>query len=279
MIPPLASKFVAGETTQSAIDRAETVNGDGLKAILNHLGEHYHDPEPAADDRDEYLELIEMAGSRDDIEATVSVKPSQIGIDIGEDVFRENLKQIVEHGGEHEVFVWVDMEDYTTTDRTLDAFEEMARNYNEDVGLCVQSNLERTRDDLVRLADIPGKVRLVKGAYDEPASVSYKKKERVNERYRGDLEYMFEHFEDGIAVGSHDPEMVEYAIELYEEYETPMEFQMLMGVREDEQVRLANEGYDVYQYIPYGGKWFSYFYRRVRERKENLRFALEALIR
>ena len=279
MIPPLASKFVAGETPRTAIDRARTLNEDGVKAIVNHLGEHYHEPEPAAEDRDEYLELLELMGERADLEATISVKPSQIGIDVGEDVFSDNLQQIVAVADEHDEFVWVDMEDYTTTDQTLDAFEDVARSYGGMVGLCVQSNLKRTQSDLERLADLPGKVRLVKGAYDEPPEVSYKSKAEVNERYRADLEYMFEHFDDGIAVGSHDPEMIEYAIDLHEEYGTPMEVQMLMGVREDEQRRLAREGYEVYQYIPYGGKWFSYFYRRIRERKQNLLFALEALLR
>lgn len=279
MIPPIASTFVAGETPESAIDHARSVNDRGVDAIINHLGEHYHDPEPAAADRNEYLDLIEYIANEEAVDATISVKPSQIGIDVGGDTFENNLRQIVEFADDNDVFVWVDMEDYTTTDQTLDAFEEMATEYSEDVGLCVQSNLKRTEEDLRRLADVPGKVRLVKGAYDEPERVSYKGKQKVNERYRADLEYMFEAYDDGIAVASHDPEMIETAIELHDTYGTPMEFQMLMGVRDDEQQRLAREGFDVYQYIPYGEKWFSYFYRRIRERKQNLLFALEALLR
>lgn len=277
MIPPVADRFVAGESRAAAIEHAESLDAHGVNAILNLLGEHYHEPEPAAEDRDAYIELVEAAAGTD-ATASVSVKPSQIGIDVGEATFRDNLEAIVQAGDEHDVFVWVDMEDYTTTDTTLDAYVDFTQEYDGGVGVCLQSNLKRTRDDLERVADLPGKIRLVKGAYDEPKSVSYKQKSKVNEMYRRDLEYMFEHFEDGVAVGSHDPEMIDFALELYEEYGTPMEIQMLMGVRDDEQQRLAREGYEVWQYIPFGSKWFSYFYRRVRERKENLLFAARALL-
>ena len=117
----------------------------------------------------------------------------------------------------------------------------------------------------------------MKGAYDEPAEISYKQKSRVNEAYRELLAYAFEHFDGGIAVGSHDPAMIEYARDLHDEFGTDFEIQMLMGVREDAQFELARE-YPVYQYVPYGDKWLSYFYRRVMERKENLFFALRAVL-
>jgi proline dehydrogenase len=173
------------------------------------------------------------------------------------------------------------MEDHETTDVTLDAFERHAVETDGNVGVCVQANLKRTREDLERLADLPGKVRLVKGAYDEPKSIAYREKSRVDESYRDCLAYMFEAFDDGIAVGSHDPAMIEYAKELHAEHGTPYEVQMLMGVREQEQFDLAADpdvDAEVYQYIPYGSKWFSYFYRRIRERKSNALFALRAIV-
>ena len=279
MIPPIANNFVAGESADGAIEHAQALNRKDIKAIINLLGEHYHEPEPAAEDRDQYLDLIRQVDNAG-VDAAVSVKPSQIGIDVGEDVFRENLHDIISIADTRDIFVWVDMEDHETTDITLDAYEDFAREYEGGVGVCVQSNLKRTSEDLKRLKDVPGKVRLVKGAYDEPKDISYKKKSRVNERYRADLEYMFDEFEEqaGIGVGSHDQKMIDYAIELGEEYDRDYEFQMLMGVRDDEQERLAREGYEVYQYVPYGGKWFSYFYRRARERKENMLFALRAVL-
>ncbi|WP_017342936.1 proline dehydrogenase family protein [Halorubrum sp. T3] len=291
MIPPIASNFVAGETPEAALAHVEGLNDRGVAGILNLLGEHYEERPPADADADAYVDLVEAIAERD-VDACVSVKSSQIGLDIGDDVFEENLARIVEAAnapsatGSAETgadgtgtFVWIDMEDHETTDVTLDAFERHAVETDGNVGVCVQANLKRTREDLERLAELPGKVRLVKGAYDEPAEISYKKKARVDESYRDCLAYMFEAFDDGVAVGSHDPAMIEYAKELYADHGTPYEVQMLTGVRESAQFELAAEDdVKVYQYIPYGSKWFSYFYRRIRERKSNALFALRAIV-
>lgn len=277
MIPPIANRFVAGETPAEAIEHADALNDRDVKAILNLLGEHYQERPPADEDAAEYRDLVRDIADTD-VEACVSVKPSQIGLDVGEDVFRENLESIIEAADDHDVFTWVDMEDHETTDATLDAFEDFARKYEGDVGVCIQANLKRTEDDLERLADVPGKVRLVKGAYDEPAEIAYKRKERVNEAYRDYLEYMFQAFDGGVAVGSHDPAMIQHAADLHDEYGTDYEVQMLMGIREDAQTELAADGVEMWQYVPYGGKWFSYFYRRAMERKENMLFALRAVV-
>jgi proline dehydrogenase len=277
MLPPIASNFVAGEDAATAIDHVRDCNDDGVSAILNLLGEHYEKRAPADADARAYMDLIrdiDQAG----VDACVSIKPSQIGLDVGDDAFRENLASIVEVGQEHDCFVWIDMEDHTTTDVTLDAFEEHALATDGDVGVCIQANLKRTAEDIERLAELPGKVRLVKGAYDEPKSVAHKGSENVDKAYRDLLEYAFEAFEDGVAVGSHDPAMLDYAADLHDEYGTPYEVQMLMGVREEAQRELAAEGVPTYQYVPYGNKWFSYFYRRIRERKSNALFALRAVI-
>ncbi|RLM59255.1 proline dehydrogenase [Halobellus sp. Atlit-31R] len=273
MIPPIASNFVAGETPDEAIAHVETLNQRDIEGILNLLGEHYEERADADADATAYVDLVtELAET--DAEACVSVKPSQIGLEIGEAAFEENLARIVDAA---DCLVWIDMEDHEATDVTLDAFERHARETDGNVGVCVQANLKRTREDLERLAELPGKVRLVKGAYDEPSDVAYRQKARVDQAYRDDLRFMFETFDDGIAVGSHDPAMIEFATELHAEYGTPFEIQMLTGVREDAQSDLAGE-YEVYQYIPYGRKWFSYFYRRVRERKENALFAVRAIL-
>jgi proline dehydrogenase len=276
MIPPIASKFVAGESPAAAFDHARRLNDRNVGAILNLLGEHYDDPDPAAADRDAYLDLIDDIAAADG-DICISIKPSQIGLDVGETVFRENFEAIVERADDRDVFVWMDMEDHTTTDTTLDAFEDFARAYDGDVGVCLQANLRRTRDDVERLADVPGKVRLVKGAYDEPEEIAYTEKSRVNEAYRDLLEYAFARYDGGIAVGSHDPDVIDYARDLHAEHGTEFEIQMLTGVREDAQDDLAEE-YAVWQYVPYGDKWLSYFYRRVMERKENVLFALRAVV-
>jgi proline dehydrogenase len=277
MIPPIASKFVAGETSAEVLEHTRTLNEREVAGILNLLGEHYDDPSDAAADTNAYVELIDDIAASD-LDACISVKPSQIGLGVDEETFERNLIEIVDYGANRGVFVWVDMEDHTTTDATLDAYEALVRRHGGGAGLCLQANLERTREDLERLADAPGKIRLVKGAYDEPDEIAYTDKDRVDDVYRDLLEYMFESFDDGIAIGSHDPDVIAHARELHRTHGTPYEIQMLTGVRTDAQYELAARGVDVYQYVPYGPNWFSYFYRRVRERKENLAFALRAIL-
>jgi len=276
MIPPIASQFVAGETPAEALEHTRSINDDGIGAILNLLGEHYEEPGPAAEDTQAYVRLIDdiaEAGAN----ACISVKPSQIGLDVDENTFRENLRAIADHGAERDVFVWIDMEDHTTTDATLNAYEEFVHDHDGNMGVCLQANLRRTREDVERLADAPGKIRLVKGAYDEPESVAYQRKDRVDEAYEDLLTYAFETYDEGVAVGSHDPAMIDHATDLAAEHGTEFEVQMLMGVREDAQRDLAAE-YPTYQYVPYGEKWLSYFYRRVMERKENVLFAARAVL-
>jgi proline dehydrogenase len=275
MIPPLVSRFVAGEDIDEALAYARSQQEHGMGAILNLLGEHYTDPAEAKADTEVYLELIDALDSGD-TRVCLSVKPSQIGLEIGEELFRENLGRVVNRAG-GDVFVWIDMEDHTATDATLDAYEELSEASGGNVGVCVQANLKRTGDDLRRLAETDGKVRLVKGAYNEPDAIAHQEKERVDEAYRTQLEFMFREFDDGVAVGSHDPAMIEHARELHETHGTPFEIQMLMGVREDAQHEHATE-YEVRQYVPFGEKWFSYFYRRAMERKENALFAARAIL-
>lgn len=277
MLPPIAGRFVAGETPAAAFEHARQMNESDVGVILNLLGEHYDSREPADSDTETYLELIEDIAATD-LDACVSLKPSQLGLDVGGDVFTENYHRIVEAGAEHDVFVWCDMEDATTTDTTLDAFDEAMDIYPDGVGVCVQANLKRTKEDMEWLVDRPGKIRLVKGAYNEDPEISYKKKERVNESFRDLIEFSFENMDTGIAIGSHDPAMISLAKDLHEEHGSEFEVQMLMGVRNSAQRELAAEGYEMWQYAPYGNKWFSYFYRRLRERKENALFALKAIL-
>jgi proline dehydrogenase len=177
-----------------------------------------------------------------------------------------HAERIVERAAARDTFVWIDMEDHTTTDATLDVFESLTTAYGGGVGVCLQANLHRTPDDFDRLADCPGKVRLVKGAYDEPAAVAYTDRSRVGEAYRECLDQAFRTFDGGVAVGSHDPAMIDHARDRHEAYGTDFEVQVLMGVRQGAQFELATD-YEVWQYVPYGTKWASYFYRRLAERR------------
>jgi proline dehydrogenase len=273
MIPPVVDRFIAGESADAALAHTADLNERGVGAILNRLGEHYHDREPADADTEAYLDLLDAMPAGAD--ARLSLKPSQLGLGVGEEVFRENLERIVERSAADDRLVWLDMEDHETTDATVDAAVAHAE-AGDPIGVCLQANMRRTPDDLSRLADAGSAVRLVKGAYDPPAELSYHQKERVDEAFRALLEQAFEQLDEGVAVASHDPEMVDLAAELHAEYGTDYEVQMLMGVRTEAQFELADE-VDVWQYVPYGGKWPSYFYRRVAERWENLAFALRAV--
>jgi proline dehydrogenase len=225
-----------------------------------------------------YVRLLDEFRSRD-LRACVSAKPTQLGLGVDEATFRENLERVVSAASE-DGFVWIDMEDPGTTGATVDAFEAESRANPGRVGVCLQANLDRTEADVERLADVPGKVRLVKGAYDPPEDEGVRGAEAVNAAYEARLKQLFATRggpDQGIAVGTHDPRMIDLARSLSAEYGVDFEVQMLMGVREDAQERLAGE-LDVWQYVPYGERWFAYFTRRVVERKENVLFALRAVL-
>ena len=274
MLPPVASQFVAGEEAATALEHARQLNDRSVGAILNLLGEHYGDRGPADADAAAYRRLVEDI-SATDLRARLSVKPTQLGLTADETVFRENLGSVVEHADEHGVFVWVDMEAPETVEATLSAYEAHARQGRE-VGVCLQATLSRTPDDIERLADASGVVRLVKGAYDPPPGEGYSENDRVDEAYEACLEQLFR-THDRVAVASHDPAMLARAATLHEAYGTPYEVQMLMGVRTDAQYDLAGRR-AVWQYVPYGRRWLSYFYRRVTERWENAVFAARAVL-
>ncbi len=277
MLPPIVRRFVAGTDAPAAIEHVRQCNTDGIGGIVNLLGEHYEHRASADADVRLYQDLIRAMDDAG-VNGCISVKPSQIGLGVSREAFEENLSMVIETAQEHDRFVWIDMEDHTTTDATLDAFETHAKATDGAVGVCVQANLKRTAEDLERLAAIPGKIRLVKGAYDEPPSIAYTSRAAVDDAYRELLEFGFREFDGRIAVGSHDPPVISLAADLHAEYGTEYEVQMLMGVREDAQRELAAAGVPTYQYIPYGKKWLSYLYRRIRERRSNALFALRAVL-
>lgn len=277
MLPPIARRFVAGETAAEAIAHARSVVDDDIGVLLNLLGEAYTAPAAVERDLAAYHDLI---GDLDTVDprACISIKPTQLGLHFGAEVLGENIEQLAEIAAESDRRIWIDMEDASTTDATLAAFERARSVRGADVGVCLQSNLRRTDEDLARYAAGPGRIRLVKGAYSEDPSIAYPDHHTVNTVYRRHLHYLFEHADGGIAVASHDPEMLSLAAALHDRYGTPYEVQMLMGVQTDTQRDLAAQGVDVWQYVPYGSAWFAYFFRRIFERKENLLFALRAVL-
>ncbi|MFC6615382.1 proline dehydrogenase family protein [Halopenitus salinus] len=277
MIPPIARRFVAGDTSASALSHARGVNDEGISVILNRLGEHHTTPEDVESDAAAYRSLADAIDRRG-LDACLSIKPTQVGLDLSADRYVETLRSVVEYASDRDVFVWCDMEGSATTDDTLDAFREIAAEYPWSVGQCLQSNLKRTRADLEALLAVPGRIRIVKGAYDEPSSIAYVDRERVDEAYRRDVEFLLSNRDRGVAVGTHDPAMIGLARRLADEHGTDYQIQMLMGVREDAQRDLAEQGVDVAQYAPYGTRWADYFWRRVRERRANATFAIRAIL-
>ena len=272
---PVVRQFIAGSNAAAALEHARNLETDGIGAILNKLGEHYTRRREAIADTDAYCALLKDIG-KTDFDICISVKPTQLGLEIDEALFENNFAKIVDVAVATDTFVWIDMENHTTTDITLDVFETHISRYPQ-LGVCLQSNLKRTRQDLERLSKLPGKVRLVKGAYNEPKSIAFTGRDRINRAYRSDLSYAFRTFDGGLAIASHDLEMIQLASALGDRYGTDYEIQMLMGIRERKQRELATTA-PVYQYVPYGTQWLSYFYRRIRERKSNALLGVKALV-
>ena len=279
MIPPVANRFVAGETPAEVLEYVRQLNAEGISAMINRLGSHY-DNQPLTDgesraqaDLEEYQRLahdISNAG----LEAALSVKPTQLGLSDSEERFHRLFGELAETAAETDVFCWLDMEEHSTREPTLEAFVAASEKHGGGVGVCLQTDLTRTPEDVDRLADVPGKVRFVKGgSYGEPPSVAYTDQKRRDRAYREVLEQGFRQFGDGIAVATHDPAMIDYAKELHQEYGTDFEFQMLMGVRPEAQRTLATT-YPFWQYVPYGTRWKRWFINRA---KNNVPLATRAV--
>lgn len=277
-VPPVVSRFIAGTDVDSAVEYAETkYQQTGINPMLNLLGEHYTDEAAVHEDVQTYIDVAHALTDSDISDPCISVKPSQMGLDITPALFAGSVETILDNTT---IRVWVDMESHSAYKRTVAIVERIARKYPGRVGLCLQANIKETPQTLERLAGLDMKIRLVKGAYNEPEIVAHTSKEAINTAYRNCIQKAFSEFADtptGLAIGSHHEEMLQYAHHLQQSYNlSSFEVQMLMGVREERQSQLIDD-VDVYQYIPFGSSWLSYFYRRVRESKSNLFFAVRAI--
>ncbi|MGP3928161.1 proline dehydrogenase family protein [Streptomyces sp. 8N616] len=278
---PVVDRFVAGERLHETMAVVRSLTGRGLEVTLDHLGEDVTDPAEALRARDAYLALAEgLKGEELGVRAEMSVKLSAFGQALagGHDLALANVTPVVEAAAEAGTTVTLDMEDHTTVDSTLAILAELRKRFPQ-TGAVVQSYLFRTEDDCRALAGEGSRVRLVKGAYKEPASVAYQDKREVDKAYVRCLKILMAG-RGYPMIGSHDPRMVAIAQELAgrvgrkpDEYE----FQMLYGIREAEQLRLVAEGHRMRVYIPYGTDWYGYFMRRLAERPANLAFFLRSL--
>jgi proline dehydrogenase len=278
----VVDRFVAGEALPEALDVVRTLAGDGIAVTMDHLGEDVTDRAEATRSRDAYLALLDgLAPLQLGRRAEVSVKLSAFGQALpvgGEELALQLVRPVVEAATASGTTVTLDMEDSRTVDSTLGILAELRRDH-PGTGAVLQAMLHRTEDDARALA-VPGsRVRLVKGAYREPASAAHQDKAAVDAAYRRCLEILVRG-EGYPMAGTHDPALIERLLALVAETgraSDSYEFQLLYGIRPDEQVRLAASGHTVRAYVPYGADWYGYFMRRLAERPANLQFFLRSL--
>jgi proline dehydrogenase len=276
-----ASRFVAGETVESAIDAVRTVNPKGITASLDLLGESVTQESEAASARDTYLGMLDrIAETR--VNSNVSLKLTQMGFDISEDLCLANMRMILDQAKALNTFVRLDMEGSDYTQKTLDFFsQKLFGSYAAVTGVVIQSCLRRSPQDIDRLIEMKARVRLCKGAYLEPPAVAFPDKRDVDRAY---VELMKRLMANGNypGIATHDEHIITEA-KGYAKREgidpSRFEFQMLYGVRRDLQERLRREGWNMRVYIPFGTQWYPYLMRRLAERPANIAFILGSVVR
>ena len=279
----IVRSYVPGETTESAVGATAGLSDDGLRVTLDFLGEDTTDAEQADATVAAYLDLLQQLAARGlTRHAEVSVKLSAIGQslpEVGHKVALENARTICRAARNAGTTVTLDMEDHTTTDSTLMILRELRKDFPE-TGAVLQAALHRTESDCRALAYEGSRVRLCKGAYLEPESVAFQDKLDIDKSYVRCLKVLFAG-EGYPMIATHDPRMVEIASSLASRYgraQGSYEYQMLYGIRPEEQRRLVASGENVRVYVPYGTEWYGYLMRRLAERPQNLSFFVKSLI-
>lgn len=277
----LTTRFIAGETIEEAVAAIREINAHGCSASFDHLNESVNDVEATEAEVGEYLDVL---GRIDEtgINSNVSIKLSQFGLEIEPELTYKNAKRIVENAARRGNFVRVDMEGSNVTQATIDIFKRLRYEFGlNDVGIVLQSYLYRTMDDAKDLLKIPARIRLCKGAYDEPPAVAYPEKKDVDENYVRVMQLLLSSGTfHGIA--THDPKMIDATIDFAQREgigQGAFEFQMLYGIRRDLQEQLARDGYGMRVYVPYGKHWYPYFMRRLAERPANIWFVLKNFLK
>ncbi|MFJ8940982.1 proline dehydrogenase family protein [Streptomyces sp. FR-108] len=279
---PVVDRFIPGESVDQIVPIIQDLTAKGLELTMDVVGEDITTPEQAGAARDAYLELIGRLAELDlGTRAEMSVKLSMFGqaLEGGHELALANVRPVVEAAAAIGTTVTLDAEDHTTLDSMFAIHEELRKDFPE-TGCVIQAYLFRTEADARRLAANGSRVRLVKGAYKEPAEVAYLQKPEIDKAYVRVLRILMEG--DGYPmIGSHDPRLISIAQELgrragrkIDEYE----FQMLYGIRSDEHLRLAAEGHRMRVYTAYGTDWYGYFMRRLAEKPANLRFFARSMM-
>jgi len=277
LVGKVAAPYIAGESLDDAVRVVRSLNGKGLMATVDVLGEFVSERAEAERASAEYLRLVNRLAS-EKLDANISVKPTALGMDVDRDFLRANLRGVVECAAGHGIFVRIDMEDSPHTDETLKLYDEFRREFS--VGVAIQAYLRRSMNDVAKLT-VSGKsnFRLCKGIYVEPEAIAYKGREEVRDNFIALLDAMFA---GGAYVGiaTHDSVLVERARELIRKHKLAREqyeFQMLLGVRHDLRDRIVADGHRLRVYVPYGEAWYGYSTRRLKENPQIAGYVIKSM--
>ena len=277
----LTTRFVAGETIDEAVAAIRELNAEGCTASFDHLNESVASPAEAEAEVREYLDILARIDETG-IKSNVSIKLTQFGLELDPELAYKNARVVVADAARRGNFVRVDMEASSVTQQTIDIFKRLRAEFGlNEVGIVLQSYLRRTYDDAVDLLKLPARIRICKGAYNEPPEVAFPDKKDVDENYVRVMQLLLS---SGIyhGIATHDPKMIAATIDFAARNgigKESFEFQMLYGVRRDLQRQLAKDGYNMRVYVPYGKHWYPYFMRRLAERPANIWFVLKNLLK
>jgi proline dehydrogenase len=276
----LAKRFIAGESFEQAREVVKRLNDRGFLVTLDILGESVTNRKLAETHRDDYIRLLKDINTLR-LNSTISLKLTQMGLDIDDSYCCENVLKIVKNAVEYKNFVRIDMEGSKYTQRTIDIFKTIHSSYPENIGMAIQSYLYRSKKDITAAIENRHRIRLCKGAYKEPPEIACPDKRDVNKNFE-DMAKELLLKGSYPAIATHDERLINIVKSFAEENKIPkdrFEFQMLYGIRRGLQEKLLKEGYKVRIYVPYGTYWLPYTARRIRERKENFWFVLRNIFR
>ncbi len=260
-----SKKYIAGESIQDAVAQVKELNKKGILATIDVLGESIRNKDEAIDAQKKAMEVFEAIVDND-LNANLSIKPTQMGLSIDEDFAYNQVKELVEHAKVINNFVRIDMEDSGYTDKTINLFKKLKSDF-DNVGIVIQAYLKRTYNDVVLLNKIDANYRLCKGIYIEPANIAYKEKQAIRDSYTQCLESILK-AGNYVGIATHDEYLINEAYRLIKELNIPkdkFEFQMLLGVREDLRDKINADGYKIRIYVPFGKDWYAYSIRRLKE--------------
>jgi proline dehydrogenase len=275
-----AKRFVAGETLKDVLAVARAKKKKGISSTLDHLGEDVVERKKALEATKTYIKILDGLYARKALGAHISIKLSQLGLAIDKKLALKHAEMIVKRGKRHHIMVEIDMEGSRYTKDTLDIYLTLHKQYRHSL-VAIQSYLFRSGKDVRKIMRYKGCIRLIKGGYKESHDISYKHKEDTDKNY---VKLMKLFLKKGkfMEIATHDENIIDEAKRFVKQHKISkkkFEFEMLYGIRKDLQEQLVREGYRVRVYIPYGKEWFPYYYRRLRERKENFFFMVKHLFK